>query len=191
LQHVGTKSAKRKLRKLSDKERRFFKKDVNHVISKNIVEKAKGTTRGIGLEDLKNIYSRVTVKIRHHSRRGDRHHRRWSFDELRKCIEYKAKVLGVPIFVVPKNTSRQCPDPKCQHIDKRNRKTRDLFQCLQCRFTAMADYIDAINVRIKAKLMTATVNPPIVGETLSTYKPTIKSMVVDLWNIPKSAKTDG
>jgi len=49
LQHVGTKSAKRKLRKLTGKERRF-KKDVNHVISKNIVEKAKGTTRGIGLE---------------------------------------------------------------------------------------------------------------------------------------------
>jgi putative transposase len=73
LQHVGTKSAKRKLRKLSGKERRFFKKDVNHVISKNIVEKAKGTTRGIGLEDLekdlKNIHSRVTVKIRHHSQR--------------------------------------------------------------------------------------------------------------------------
>jgi hypothetical protein len=39
----------------------------------------------------------------------------------------------------------------------------------------MADYIHAINVRLKAKLMTATVNQPIVGETLiSTYKPTIK-----------------
>ncbi|MGA9170757.1 MAG: hypothetical protein WBZ20_11505 [Nitrososphaeraceae archaeon] len=50
MQHVGTKSAKRKLRKLSGKERRFFKKDVNHVISKNIVEKAKGTAGGIGLE---------------------------------------------------------------------------------------------------------------------------------------------
>ena len=102
-----------------------------------------------------------------------RHHHRWSFDELRKCIEYKAKVLlltnfgnalntrlrcwlGVPIFVVdPKNTSRQCPNPECQYIDKRNRrKTRDLFQCLQCGFTAMADYVGAIiNIRLKAKLM--------------------------------------
>ena len=35
------------------------------MISKNIVEKAKGTTRGIGLEDLKNIHSRITVKIKH------------------------------------------------------------------------------------------------------------------------------
>ena len=55
LQHVGTKSAK--LRKLSGKERRFFKKDVNHVISKNIVEKAKGTTRGIGLEGRPKKYT--------------------------------------------------------------------------------------------------------------------------------------
>jgi hypothetical protein len=39
------------------------------VISKKIVEKAKGTTRGVGLEDLKNIYARVTVKIRHHPQR--------------------------------------------------------------------------------------------------------------------------
>ena len=57
------------------------------------------------------------------------------------------------------------------------RKTRDLFQCLQCGLTAMADYIGAIiNIRLKAKLMmAATVNQPIVGETLiSTYKPPIK-----------------
>jgi hypothetical protein len=39
----------------------------------------------------------------------------------------------------------------------------------------MADYVGAINIRLRAKLMAATVNQPIVGETLiSTYKPTIK-----------------
>ena len=46
------------------------------------------------------------------------------------------------------------------YIDKRNRKTRDLFQCLQCGFTAMADYIGAINIRLKAKIMAAIVNQP-------------------------------
>jgi len=39
LQSVGTKSAKRKLRKVSGRERRF-KKDTNHLISKKIVSKA-------------------------------------------------------------------------------------------------------------------------------------------------------
>ena len=61
LQHIGTRSAKRKLKKLSGKERRF-KKDVNHVISKHIISKAKGTARAIGIENLKYIRSRVTVR---------------------------------------------------------------------------------------------------------------------------------
>jgi predicted RNA binding protein YcfA (HicA-like mRNA interferase family) len=39
LQHVGTRSAKRKLRKLSGKERRF-KKDVHHCITNQIISKA-------------------------------------------------------------------------------------------------------------------------------------------------------
>ncbi|MGB8935778.1 MAG: transposase [Candidatus Nitrosopolaris sp.] len=50
LQHIGTRSAKRKLKKLSGRERRF-KKDVNHVISKAIISKAKSTARAIGIGD--------------------------------------------------------------------------------------------------------------------------------------------
>jgi putative transposase len=41
LQHIGTRSAYRKLRKISGKERRF-KKDTNHCISKYIISKVKG-----------------------------------------------------------------------------------------------------------------------------------------------------
>jgi Probable transposase len=54
LQHIGTRSAKTKLRRISGKERRF-KKDTNHVISKHIISRAKGTTRTIGIENLKLI----------------------------------------------------------------------------------------------------------------------------------------
>jgi hypothetical protein len=45
------------------------------------------------------------------------------------------------------------------------------FQCLQCGFTAMAYYVGAINIKLKAKIMmAAAVNQPNVGETLiSTY----------------------
>jgi hypothetical protein len=51
LQKVGTRSAKRRLRQLRSRQRRF-QKDTNHVISKRLVAKAKGTARGIALEDL-------------------------------------------------------------------------------------------------------------------------------------------
>jgi putative transposase len=67
LQHTGTRSAKRKLKKLSGKERRF-KKDTNHVISSHIISKAKGTTRMIALENLTHIRSRVTVGRGHRDR---------------------------------------------------------------------------------------------------------------------------
>jgi putative transposase len=93
LQKVGTKSAKRKLKKLSGRERRF-KKDTNHVISKAIVSKAKGTTRAIALEDLTHIRSRVTVKTKGSKR--DRHSK-WAFGELRNFVTYKAKNEGVPL----------------------------------------------------------------------------------------------
>ena len=155
MQKVGTKSAKRKLKKISGRERRF-KKDTNHVISKAIVSKAKGTARTIGMEDLKYIRSRVTVR---HSQR-DRHSK-WSFGELRNFIEYKAKKEGVPLKIVEsKNTSRQCP--KCQHIDQRNRKSRNEFECLQCGFKGMADYVGALNIKNRVP-----VNEPMVAPLFS------------------------
>jgi len=61
LQSKGTRSAKRKLKQLSGKERRFAK-DTNHTISKQLVAKAKDTNRAIALEDLQGIRTRVTVR---------------------------------------------------------------------------------------------------------------------------------
>jgi putative transposase len=52
LQKLGTKSAKRLLRKRNRREARFAK-DVNHCISKRIVAEAERSGRGIALEDLK------------------------------------------------------------------------------------------------------------------------------------------
>jgi putative transposase len=63
LQHIGTRSAKRKLHKISGKERRF-KKDTNHCLSRYIISKAKGTARAIGIENLKYIRSRSRVTVR-------------------------------------------------------------------------------------------------------------------------------
>ncbi|MFN8490754.1 MAG: transposase [Caldilineaceae bacterium] len=60
LQSVGTLSAKRRLRKLSGRQRRF-QKDTNHKISKSIVSKAKDTHRGIALGELGGIRERVLV----------------------------------------------------------------------------------------------------------------------------------
>jgi putative transposase len=156
LQKIGTRSAKRKLKKLSGKERRF-KKDTNHIISKKIVSKAKGTARAIGIEDLTNIRTRVTVKGNKEKR--DRHSK-WAFAELREFMTYKARKEGVPLLkpVKSKNTSRQCSS--CGYIDKRNRKNQNDFECLQCHYKEMADYVAAKNIADKARV---SVNKPMVA----------------------------
>ena len=139
LQSKGTKSAKKLLRKRSRKEHRFAS-DVNHVISKRIVAKAKDTGRGIALEDLKGIRERITVR-----RSQRRVHHSGAFYQLRNFIEYKARLAGVPILLVdPRNTSRNCPS--CGHISKGNRLDRDCFCCQECGFAGAADYIAAVNI---------------------------------------------
>lgn len=151
LQAKCTKSAKRRLKQLSGKERRFAA-DVNHVISKQIVATAKDTGRGIALEDLTHIRKRVTAKKSQRAQLSS-----WSFFQLRIFIEYKAKLMGVKVVAVdPHNTSRTCPC--CGHIDKENRKTQDKFLCVDCGFSGLADYIAAMNIRSRALLSVPNVS---------------------------------
>lgn len=154
LQSTGTKSAKRHLKKLSGKERRFHR-DVNHCISKEIVTKAKDTGRAIALEDLTGIRDQITVRKAQRSR-----HNSWGFYQLRQFIEYKSTVVGVPVVLVdPRNTSRTCPSCGC--IDKKNRPNRDSFDCIDCGFIGPADYIAAINIANRA-LVSEPIVPGIV-----------------------------
>ena len=145
LQSKGTKSAKRLLKKRSKKEARFAA-DVNHCISKKLIEKAKDTQSAIALENLKGIKSRTEKTVRKAQRAQ---HSSWSFYQLRQFIEYKSAIAGVPVMLVdPRNTSRTCPI--CGNIDKKNRPTRDNFRCTACGYTAPADNVAAINIANKA-----------------------------------------
>jgi putative transposase len=65
LQRRGTTSANRRLKKLAGKEQRFVTHS-NHVVSKQIVATAKGTGRGISVEELTGF--REQVKVRHGQR---------------------------------------------------------------------------------------------------------------------------
>jgi len=143
LQSNGSKAAKRLLVKRSRKEARFAS-NINHVLSKRIVAKAKDTRRGIALEDLKGIRDRTTV------RKGQRRqHHSWAFDQLRRFIEYKARLVGVVVELVdPRNTSRTCP--VCGCIDKRNRPSQSLFSCVSCGYSAPADTVAAVNISRRA-----------------------------------------
>ena len=139
LQRVGTRSAKRRLKKMSGREGRF-QKDINHKISRTLVNKAVRSRKALALEDLTGIQDRVTV------RREDRYERHcWAFSQLRMYIAYKAAWASVPArFVDPRNTSRTCSN--CGHCAKANRQTQASFKCQQCGFCLNADHNAAINI---------------------------------------------
>ena len=139
LQSKGTKSAKRLLARRRRKEARFAR-DANHCISKHIVSEARGTGRGIKLEDLSGINGRTTVRK---AQRADR--LSWSFRQLRAVHRLQGgdgrRSGGAGR---PRNTSRRCPG--CGHIDKRNRPDQATFRCVSCGLAGTADHFAAANI---------------------------------------------
>jgi IS605 OrfB family transposase len=151
---LRSRSIRRAIMRHGGKESRF-RRDVNHCISKSIVAKAKGTARGIALENLKGITIRTVKRLR---RKQRSRHGSWSFYQLRTFIEYKAKMLGVPVVVVdPRNTSRTCAE--CGHSERANRQSQSRFQCRRCGHTANADVNAARNIS-----RGVAINRPMVSE---------------------------
>ena len=140
LQKRGSRSAKRRIKTIGRKESRF-RKDINHVISKKLVEKAKGNLCALALEELKGINKRAAV------RKSSRNERMsWSFYQLRNFIEYKALEAGVTVVMVPAPyTSQTCSE--CGHCEKGNRKSQSSFNCKNCGFAANADYNASLNIK--------------------------------------------
>ncbi len=156
LQANGTKAATRLLVKRSRKEARFAT-NINHTISKRLVTKAKGTGRGIALEDLSGIRDRITVR-----KSQRRQHSSWAFLQLRHFIEYKAKLAGVMVKLVdPRNTSRTCPECGC--VDKANRTSQSQFSCVSCKFSGLADTVAAGNISRRAAINQPYILPALVG----------------------------
>lgn len=167
LQKTGTKSAARRLQKMRMREG-DFKRNTNHVISKRLIDKAKGTVSTIAIEDLEGIGKRTTARKGQRSRMKG-----WAFYQLRSFLEYKALGAGVPIVLVdPAYTSQQCS--RCGYTARNNRRTRDAFECRHCGFALGADVNAARNIRARASVMTPIVGIVDVGgrsPTEITYKP--------------------
>lgn len=65
--------------------------------------------------------------------------------EFRRQMQYKLDWNGGWLVAVPaRNTSRTCP--ACGHVSKDNRRSRDMFECVECGFKEHADWVGAINI---------------------------------------------
>lgn len=130
LQSKGTRSARRHLRKMWGKQRRF-RHDCDHVLSRHVVN-ATPPSSTLVVENLTNIRARVR---QHHGAQNRRIHG-WSFAQLRSFFEYKAEERGCTVVGVdPRHTSKAC----CGYIACNNRRSRALFQCRACGFRLHAD----------------------------------------------------
>jgi IS605 OrfB family transposase len=135
-QRPGT-NVYRVLKRLSRRERRF-QKDTNHIISKQIVQRAKETNAYIVLEKLERIRERTAHKGKDHRRRMGR----WAFFQLETFIQYKAEAAGVPVvFVNPAYTSQRCP--ACGSLGSRRKHK---FVCKSCGYAGDADTVGALNI---------------------------------------------
>lgn len=125
----------KKVKQIKDRESRIVK-DLNHKISRKLIEVAKENNCGIKLEDLTGI--RWNKK---HTRSFNYSLNSWSFYQLQMFIEYKAKLQGVDVvYIDPHYTSKKCSI--CGQIGNRNGKS---FKC-SCGHVDHADVNAAFNI---------------------------------------------
>lgn len=140
LQKRGTASARRRLKKIGNRENRWMN-DVNHCVSKALVTNNPSKTLFV-LEDLTGIRGATECV-----KRKDRYVSvSWSYYDLEQKLKYKAQRNSCLVIKVdPRYTSQCCP--KCGHIEKSNRnKKLHCFCCKNCGYRSNDDRIGAMNL---------------------------------------------
>ncbi len=127
-----------KLKQVSRRERDIVK-NIDHRISKKIVESAKENNCMIRMEDLTGI-----TKNGRHSRSFRYSLNSWSFYRQQTFVDYKARLQGVPVsYDEPALTSQLCS--RCGLIGIRSGKE---FRCPNCGHVDHADSNASFNIAL-------------------------------------------
>ena len=142
LQAKGTKSAKRRLKRIGQRENRWMS-DINHQVTKTLVDQyGQGTL--FTIEDLTNVRfaTEKVAKTRRYEQVS------WAFYQFEQFLTYKAKMIGSTVVKVDAHyTSQRCP--KCGSINKNNRNhTLHEYHCDNCGYRSNDDRIGAMNIQL-------------------------------------------
>lgn len=132
LQAKGTKGARRALKRLSGRERRY-QTWLNHTISRAIIQDALSSNAAIAIENLTGIRDRTNKQPRKKIER--RRSNSWAFHQLRIFLEYKGIQSGVEVIAVPAAYTSQTYH-QCLNIGLRSEKS---FKCGNCSWHGDAD----------------------------------------------------
>jgi putative transposase len=131
----------RQLKRVKDRESRIVK-DLNHKVSRKIVDVAKAQHAALVFEDLSGIRQ---ARKQHRSFKYALHS--WSFYQLQQFVEYKAKLLGIPVlYVDPAYTSQDC-----SRCGARGQRCGKGFKCPVCGHVDHADVNAAFNIALRQK----------------------------------------
>jgi putative transposase len=137
----------RRLRKIRRRESNIVR-DINHKVSSDILKLARKNQWGVKLECLKGI--RQTAKQRRNPKTDKQKKDKavlhsWPFHQFGTFVEYKAKLLGIPlVHVDPRYTSKGCA--RCGLLGTRVKKQ---FKCPHCGHVEHADANAAFNIALR------------------------------------------
>lgn len=142
LQAKGTKSAKRRLKKIGQRENRWMS-DINHQVTETLVDKY-GKNTVFTIEDLTNVRF-ATEKV---SKTKRYEQVSWAFYQFEQFLTYKAELQGSTVIKIDAHyTSQRCP--KCGSINKNNRNhILHEYHCANCGYNSNDDRIGAMNIQV-------------------------------------------
>ena len=147
-QEKGTRSAKRRLKALSGREKRFVR-DANHCMSAEAI--SDDSVRVHVLENLSGMEKQRERGAK--SKKARKLISRWSYSQLEFDMRYKAQAKGKRVeFVDPGYTSQECS--RCGAID-RNARDKGEYRCRKCGLRIQAD-VNASKVIRKRWIMNYT-----------------------------------
>ncbi len=166
LQAKGTRSAKKLLKRISRREKRFSL-DFLHSLTKGMV--ANTNVKTYVLENLSKI------KTKKYNKKSNKIVSNWGFKLFEGLLKYKAELKGINVgFVDARYTSQICS--RCQQQDKGSRN-KGMYRCNHCGLKIHADINAAKNIRNRF-LLKNQLFPSVTLEQVVVNPPNVEPAMV-------------